>query len=447
MNNRRNFLKQALNSATVMALPLGSMGALAQSMGDYRALVCVYLYGGNDSENTIIPLTGTPTNHYGTMRVGGFDLRANANPIGTAYHSAYQETVAWGLHPSLTGIANLYNQDKVAVMMNVGTLVQPLTLTEFRNAAPRPINLFSHSDQQIQSQTASPDVQVFTGWGGRIVDQLQSFNLNANFPAGVSLGGNPIMLAGESYEAATLSPGYNLALSGNYSTTVQNARNVAMRALLERDTGKPLLNRANYKIVDAIEMGRAVDYARSMSSPVMTSFPGTFLGAQLREVAQLINMSSYLGVGRHVFFVALGGFDTHQAQLYQHAPLLTELNDAIVAFQSELETQGNAQRVTTFTMSDFGRTLRTNGSGGTDHAWGGHHFVIGGAVNGGFYGRPAVLLSDGPDSTDVRGRWIPTTGYDQYGATLAKWLGVSDSNLPAVFPNLPNFSNWNLGFV
>lgn len=446
ITSRRNFIKQTLSGVTMMSLPLGTMSSLAQVNGDYKALVCVYLYGGNDSENTIIPLSGTATDHYAAERQGNFDLRAASLPIGSSYHNGYGQTVSWGLHPSLSGIANLQRQGKVAVVANVGTLVQPLTQSQYRGSAVRPDKLFSHSDQQAQTQNGIPNGNSSSGWGGRIADSLYDYNNNANFPATASLSGSSIMVAGMQTEAATLSPGYNLSLTTSYNDGATAARNKAIEALLARDTGNALTTRANHKILEGLDIGSILEQAKSSTPPLATTFPATSIGGQLREVAYLIKMHPYLGVRRQVFFVSLGGFDTHSNQVTLQAGLLTQLDQAIAAFQSEIESQGNSGAITTFTMSDFNRTLTTNSNRGTDHAWGGHHFVIGGAVKGGFYGKFPVLLKNGPDSTDVRGRWIPTTAVDQYGATLAKWLGVTDMDLPMVFPNINNFSNWNLNF-
>ena len=254
------------------------------------------------------------------------------------------------------------------------------------------------------------------------------------------------MVAGMQSEAATLSPGYNLSLLESYNDGPTAARNAAIEALLARDTGNALTTRANHKVLEALDLGTVLDRAKASTSPMVTTFPSTFIGGQLREVAQLIKMHPYLGARRQVFFVSLGGFDTHSFQVVTQAKLLSELDQALTAFQAEIEAQGNGNSVTTFTMSDFGRTLTTNSNQGTDHAWGANHFVIGGAVKGGYYGKFPVLLKDGPDSTDSRGRWIPTTALDQYGSTLARWMGVTDMDLPMVFPNIRNFNSSNLGF-
>ncbi|MGA1730225.1 MAG: DUF1501 domain-containing protein [Steroidobacteraceae bacterium] len=446
LHSRRRFLKQAMGGMAAMTLPLGSMRAMAQHMGDYRALVCLYLYGGNDSDNLIVPLSGTASEHYGAQRTGSLDLRSTALPVGSALHAGYGEQVSFGLHPSLVGLSSLWAQGKVAAVANVGTLVQPISQTQYRNGTgPRPDRLFSHSDQQAQSQNASPNAPSASGWGGRITDHLHHYNMAGGFPAATSFSGNPVLLAGMHSEAATLKPGYRLALAGTYATI--DARNQAMEALLARDTGQPLVTRANQKLLDTLAMGRTLEQARLHAPPPTVQFPTTNIGAQFRDVAELINLNAYLGTRRQVFFVSLGGFDTHSNQAATQARLLGQVDEALTAFQGELMAQGNAHAVTTFTMSDFGRTFQPNGNFGTDHAWGAHHLVIGGAVNGGFYGQFPVLQTDGPDSTDQRGRWIPTTGLDQYGATLARWLGVAEMDLGMVFPNLVNFPNSNLGFL
>lgn len=449
MSSRRRFLRQAVGSSLAMSLPLGSMSALAQNAGDYRALVCLYLYGGNDADNMIVPLTGPAHADYTIERTGVLDTSQSAWELGDAHHSGYGQTITWGVHNAMPKLAGLWAQGKVAAVANVGTLVEPVSQDTYRSgSALRPMRLFSHSDQQAQSQNASPRMHASSGWGGRIADRLASYNhynSSALFPTAASFSGNPVMVAGEQSQAATLSANYRLSLLGTYSTVA--SRNAAMEALLARDTGQGLLTRANHRLLDTLELGRQVEAARQSADPLAVPFPNTGIGSQLRNVAELVSLSGELGTQRQVFFVSLGGFDTHSGQAAPQARLLGNVDDALGAFYEQLALFGMESAVTTFTMSDFGRTFQVNGNVGTDHAWGAHHFVVGGAVNSGFYGDFPVLKRNGPDSTDQRGRWIPTTGLDQYGATLAQWLGVQPQDLSLVFPNLPNFSSYNLGFM
>ena len=447
--SRRRFLRHAVGASLAMGLPLGAMRAIAQQTGEYRALVCLYLFGGNDADNLIVPLAGSPAHvDYVNERTGVLDASQTALSLGAAPHTGYGQSIDWGVHSAMPNLAGLWHEGKAAAVANVGTLVEPMTQATYRAGnTPRPMRLFSHSDQQAQSQNASPSMQVSSGWGGRIADRVvdDGYNSNALFPTAASFSGNPVMVAGEQAQAATLSANYRLSLLGNYGTVA--SRNAAMEALLARDTGQPLLTRANRRLLDTLELGRQVEAARQSAPPLVVPFPETGIGRQLRNVAELVSLNGDLGTDRQVFFVSLGGFDTHAGQAAPHARLLGQVDDALGAFYDQLTELSMAHAVTTFTMSDFGRTFQVNGNVGTDHAWGAHHFVIGEAVNSGFYGDFPTLQRNGPDSTDGRGRWIPTTGLDQYGATLARWLGVQAADLTQVFPNLPNFPTDNLGFM
>ena len=441
--SRRKVLQLTAFGVAAQMFPFGALNVFAQSTGDYKALVCVFLHGGNDGDNTVVPITGSGYADYAAVRGAIAHPSASLLPIGDFTHSTYGLTT-YGLHPSMTGLQGLGS--KLAVMANMGTLVEPLTKDEYQSRSkPRPRSLFSHSDQQRQMQNASPLNPSATGWGGRINDQLQGINQPATFPAGLSMSGSHPLLIGAQSQSVSLSGGGSILLSGA-SGESGIARTVALQEMLNVDTGSTLMNMANSTLLEGIGVGQAVNAALE-SSTVTTVFPSSSLGRQLEKVAKIIQARSTLGMRRQIFFCETGGFDTHSDQLPRHAGILGGVSDAMAAFYQSTVELGVANEVTAFTESDFGRTFQPNPNLGTDHAWGSYHFVLGGAVNPGIYGAPPTLQLDGPDTTDSRGRWIPTTGLDQYGATLATWFGVNSTDLNTVFPNLPNFPVSNLGFV
>jgi uncharacterized protein (DUF1501 family) len=339
---------------------------------------------------------------------------------------------------------------------NVGPLAEPTTRDTYRNGtARRPVNLFSHSDQQALWQTSISTASSQTGWGGRIVDKTIGLNpASSTFPMMVTVAGLALFTAASSRRALALSPAPTalnaaLNLTGFDSSPASAARRDALMRLLAIDTKATLLRSTSETMQKALEIGAVLAGA---GDPVVPAFPNTPLGNQLRQVAKLIALRGTLNMNRQIFFCSLGGFDLHNAQPTAHANLLLQLSDALKAFYDATFALGVASQVTSFTLSDFARTFKPNGGQGTDHAWGAHHLVVGGAVRGGdFYGQYPVIVPDGPDDADAglgaRGRWIPTTAVDQYGATLASWYGVANADLPAVFPNLHRFATPNLGFV
>jgi uncharacterized protein (DUF1501 family) len=380
--------------------------------------------------------------------------------------------LTYGLHPSLgpaaggnNGIHELWAQGKMAIVTNCGTLVTPTTKTQYQQrTVPLPYQLFSHSDQVDQYQSGNAGTVSFTGWGGRISDQMTATsNPSAIIPMITSINGAQLFTSGQTtlpLAIANASTGLNQVLNpqGFNSTAASQARLAAMNQLRLQDLGSNYVAAASHITDQAI----LANSAFSTFSEVTVTFPATNISQQLKQVARLIKKRTDLNVTRQIFYCQLGGFDTHNNQVAGHANLLSQLGQAMRAFYDEMVVQGEQNNVTLFTMTDFGRTFNPAGTGaavGSDHAWGNHLFVIGGSVLGGdFYGVNTSngtpfpsLVFNGPDDADsgtnARGRWIPTTSVDQYAATMARWFGLAENNMAAVFPNIGNFGNSNLGFM
>jgi uncharacterized protein (DUF1501 family) len=446
MFTRRGFI--GIGAATVGTLalrPFGLIPALAQGGADYRALVCVFLFGGNDSNNSVIPMDDASYKAYQSLRAGLALSGSELTPTVTGVSGA-----PYAFHSKLAEVASLFSNKELAVVANVGSLVQPLTRDQYQQSqAPIPSNLFSHSDQQLQWQTSMAQGNSSTGWAGRAADYIASQNINApGFPAFVSVAGNSLLGSGVSSQPAEVAPGQSLQLKGFSQSTASQARLNALTSLLTLDSGISLVQAANdtlsHSIVDAAALGSAL----AKATPLKTQFPKTNLGAHLQQVAQIIQVQGDLGMRRQIFFCSLGGFDTHTNEITTHNNLYPQFSPALAAFYDATQELGMAQNVTTFTESDFSRTFQPTSGGGSDHAWGSHHFVLGGAVQGGqIFGAFPTFELGGPDDADVRGRWIPTTSIDQYGATLCSWFGIPDSALTTVFPNFANFGSKKLGFL
>jgi uncharacterized protein (DUF1501 family) len=446
-HSRREFIRTTLRSVTALGAvgamaKFGQMNALAATGGSYQALVCIFLGGGNNGHNTVVPITTAKQNYsaYQAGRQGLAIPSASLLPIGVGADT-------YGLHPNLPEIQALYNAGHAAILANVGMLVTPMTRTSYNQpSAVLPNNLFSHSDQTGQWQTAIPTGLGSSGWGGRMADQMQSQNTGAQFPAITSISGCGLFCTGQSTLPATVPASGPVQLSA----AVANPNlNQAVQQLLTFDNGLQLVQAANGIL------SRGSSYANTLAALIATStiktpFPaGNPLADQLLMAAKLIGLRTQLGLSRQIFFCQLGGFDTHSDELATQVTLLTQLSQAVSAFYTATQELLADQQVTTFTASEFGRTLTPNGNAGTDHAWGNHHFVIGSAVKGGtMYGTFPSLALGGPDDTNTRGTLIPTTAVDQYGATMAQWFGVSPgANMAQVFPNLANFNASPLGFL
>jgi uncharacterized protein (DUF1501 family) len=446
MFSRRGFIRIGAASVGSLALrPFGMLPALAQSGPDYRALVCVFLFGGNDSNNTVVPTDDASFSAYTTIRG---QLALTSADLTSNITTASGNPVAF--HAKLAEVASLFSSKELAVVANVGSLVQPLTRALYQaQQAPVPENLFSHSDQQLQWQTSIAQGSGSTGWAGRAADYIASQGLNSvSFPAFLSVAGNAMLGTGAETQAVELTPGQSLQIKGFNSSAESQARWNAMNNLLTLDTGIALAQAANDTMASSIGDANALGSALKQGAGLKTVFPKTSLGAQLQQVAQIIQVQSTLGMRRQIFFCSLGGFDTHTEELNTHNSLYPQLSAALSAFYDATQELGMAQNVTTFTESDFSRTLQPTSGDGSDHAWGSHHLVLGGAVQGGqVYGAFPDFVLGGPDDADTRGRWIPSTSIDQYGATLCSWFGIPPSALNTVFPNLANFGSAKLGFL
>ncbi|MEQ1947565.1 MAG: DUF1501 domain-containing protein [Bryobacteraceae bacterium] len=457
MKSRRDFLRIGVNTLTA-ATAVGAIGKFSAmnawaATGPYQALVCVYLSGGNDGHNMLAPITTSQQNYtaYAAARQGLAIPQASLLQIGTKKGDTY------GLNPMMPELQSLYTAGKAAILANVGMLVIPLpdknAFNQYPAGSPNlPVNLFSHSDQTSQWQSAQPNGVSATGWGGRLADFLAgSYNSAGQFPAVVNNGGCGLYCTG----AQTL-PGVVPSQGPAGLTGVGNnvARQQGIQQLLTFDNGLQLVQAANSIQNRGVTEANLLNNALAAAPALQTVFPsGNQLGNQLKMAARIIGVRSQLGLGRQIFFCNLGGFDTHSNQLNAYTgqtPLLQQLSQALAAFYNATVELGVAQNVTAFTASEFGRTVMPNGNAGTDHAWGSHHIILGGSVLGGdIYGQYPMLTTGNANPLDVTGRGslIPTTAVDQYAATLAQWFGVAQANLPAVLPNVNNFAAQNLGFL
>jgi uncharacterized protein (DUF1501 family) len=422
---------------------LGRLSAFTTSPGDYRALVCIFLFGGNDSNNMVIPMDTKSFDAYTNVRKNLALPAANLLPVETKAKAPF------GLHPQLKGAQSLFGSGQLAVVANVGTLVQPLTRDQYlAQKAAVPSNLFSHSDQQTQWQTSEPNSFATSGWGGRVADQVAYLNAASTFPTLVSVAGNNMFCNGEQTRPGSVVPNATLGLKGINSSQASQRRFGALQELLTLNSGATLIQQAAATMAQGLKDSATLSRAMTGATPLETVFPTGAIGAQLQQVAKLIQVSGDLGMNRQIFFCSLGGFDTHTNQLNDQDRLLGQLDQAMAAFYNATVELGVQDKVVTFTESDFTRTFQPNSNGGTDHAWGGHHLVVGGAIKGGdIYGTFPNIALGGPDDAGNEGRWIPTTSIDQYGATLATWFGVPADKLPAVFPNIQKFGTQNLGFA
>jgi uncharacterized protein (DUF1501 family) len=330
----------------------------------------------------------------------------------------------------------------------VGTLVRPTTRAQYQQRqVSLPQNLYSHEDQAEQMQTGALSGNGQTGWAGRTADKIQSI-YGGTFPIMISLAGSQIFCEGLTARAIQSSGDPTKLLSGFSNSAENQSRMSALQSLLTFDTGVSLIQAASTTTTNSLADSKALADALAAKPAMATVFPNSGLANQLKQVAQIISVRSQLGLQRQIFFVSIGGFDTHSDQLNAHNSLFTQLSQAMNAFYQATVEMGAASQVTAFTLSDFSRTYAPDSTNGTDHAWGGHHLIMGGAVKGGdFYGTFPTLALGGPDDATNQGRWIPTTSLDQYAATLANWFGVPTADLPTIFPNLANFTTPVLNFV
>lgn len=509
--SRRKFLKTSACGLTGAALvasvdKFNLVNAMMQDQqpdvaSDYRALVCIFMSGGSDCNNMVIPFDdytvtgGGTTNGYDNVRTGSGLAVPKSALANTKITPSNTSGVSYAFHPNLSpefgavpgqakGFMDIWNAGKLAVLCNVGSLVQPITRANYAAGIGRPYQLFSHSDQVNQQQSSIANTTGQTGWGGRVADKTNSLNGAVALPMNISLAGSSLFSTGVlsrqlAISAAPTTLANLLVLNWNGPAAANpNTSGSSYRTLLSFDQNSSALIKG---ASDTTSQALTADASLNQPDPVLTTvFPNTSLGNQLKQIAKLIKIRDAVGITmkRQIFFCNVGGFDTHTnetgsdptnpggqgAQSGTQGGLLTQMSQAMRAFYDEMVAQGLSNNVTTFTLSDFGRTLQPSGSGttsvGTDHAWGSHAFIMGGSVLGGAfygslrpnatglpYGYPALQLGGPDDTTSNRGQWIPTTSIDQYAATLANWYGLSTVDRAAVFPNLFKFATPNLGFL
>ena len=445
--NRRSFIKYASLAAAGNAAglrPFGLLNSLAQTTADYKALVCVFLYGGNDANNMLVQFDTSGYANYAKAR-GPLAIPQT----GTGGLIQLAQAPNFSLNPNLPDVAKLFDGGAAALVTNVGTLQQPTTRAQYLAGATVPTNLFSHTDQQLEWQNAAQSGATSSGWAGRIADLTSSsFNPSGKIPMITSVAGDTLFCNGAASTPVSVSPGNLGGASCNEGTTECAAQQATAQALLSFSSGLSLVTADNSITSNAYAYAKTLSDAVQSVTPLKTVFPANTLAAQLKQIAQIIQVRAALGVSRQIFFAGVGNFDTHSDQLDLQGALLAQISPALAAFYAATQELGVANNVTSFTMSDFSRTFQPNSNTGTDHAWGSHHVVLGGAVKGGkMYGTFPNLTLNGPDDSGSNGRWVPTTGSVQYAATLASWFGVSAGQMSSIFPNIGSFATSNLGFV
>ena len=496
MLSRRSFIQRASGLAigTSAANAIFDLrliqSALAQGGGsypDYKALVCLFLSGGNDGNNMLIPFDPANYAAYSSIRGPGLALAPDAASVpaaadrinGNSYYGLPLSTAQTGgeqaaVHSAMPEVQTLFNNNKLAFVRNVGVLTEPITRTEYRaGTKTRPPQLFSHSDQVSQWQTSVPDIISRTGWGGRLMDRVRADFARESIAMGqismsVSLAGSNTWEVGDDVNQFQVSTGGVVSFA-NYN----GARKTLIVQILREPSqgGDATLNsntqRSNFSLLDFRSINERALLNGASLSTALASLPAATsaaidaafvptgnsgIGQQMKMIARIIASRNALGMRRQIFFASVGGYDTHGLQPVAHNNLLVAISRAMKALYDATATPelNIANGVTTFTAADFGRTFQSNGLG-SDHAWGNHHMVVGGAVNGGtLRGSFPVFQLAGPSDTDntrPTGRWIPTTSVDEYSATLARWMGVSESALDVIFPNLSRFPSRDLGFL
>lgn len=507
--SRRLFLRQAAAlsalgaAATPFALNLAALGsAAAQSAGDYKALVCIFMFGGNDSLNMVLPTDSASFANYTAVRDQSPSSIALLAPgtlpsggVGTSpaqlggvlpINPLTNQGRSFALHPTMGALQTMFNTDRrLAILPNVGTLIRPTNKSEYAQVAhPKPASLFSHNDQQNTWQSFRPEGAT-VGWGGRLGDLLASQNGSRSVFTSISASGNAVWLSGQSVKQYQVSSNGAIRMGADSGGRIFGSTDVtaAMQRIVGGTRGGHVFEAdpaaVSQRSMDAEATLRSA--LKPPSDPLFGTAPtsGNYsanndpklqydnptnggqsfnsLAQQLQIVARMIDGGAALGIKRQVFFVSMGGFDTHDAQNRNHADLMAKLAHAMRYFDTTLGAMGARDKVTSFTASDFGRTFTSNGDG-TDHGWGAHHLVMGGAVKGGdLYGNFPVLGVKNANNNNFdssphqigNGSLLPETSVDQLGATLARWMGVADGQLGDVFPNLMNFdaSRRNLGFM
>ena len=455
--SRRKFLKQlgvgcAHVGATTLLSGITNMGLLNAAAtanqswlnpnaNDYKAIVCVLLSGGNDSFNMLVPRNQNSYDEYAASRTNLALSRDSLLPINPLNPDLKQ----YGLHPSLPKIQSLFESEKLAFIANIGALVQPTTLQDFKVRNRLPFGLFSHSDQTTHWQTSVPQDRSAVGWGGRMADILHTVNANQNISMNISLNGSNMFQRGKVVQS------YSANFRNNGSTLINGFSNNNFYNTLKRQTLDDILEQEYQNTLEkayantiAGSKSNSIEFDSAVASgiPINTDFETDSFSQRMKMTARIIAAHENLNVTKQTFFVQLGGFDNHDTNLENHATQMSLVDNALHSFYTAMEEIGLAEQVTTFTISDFGRKLVTNGDG-SDHAWGGNAMVMGGEVKGKrIFGKyPDLYLGSALDTDG--GRFIPTTSTDEYFAELALWFGAAPSDLSYILPNLPNF--WNVG--
>ncbi len=452
---RRAFLKRSAALGITSALApwalqlsmLGEAAAAQSASDDYKALVCVFFSGGNDYANTLVPVDNAHYAQYAALRSN--IATAQDRLFGTTLNplSPLADGLQFALAPELAPLKPIWDAQHLAVQLNVGPLVVPTTVTQYNaKSVPLPPKLFSHNDQTSLWQSGLTEGAA-SGWGGRMGDLLLASNSSSVFTC-ISASGNAAFLSGQTVAQYQISASGAIPINGISNALYGSAicQN-ALRSLITQGDADVFEDEYSRVVRRSIDAQAQVATGLAGVPPLNTPFDNANnLAMQLKIVAQLIAARSALGARRQVFLVSLGGFDLHDSLLANHPGLLSNIANAMRAFYDATVELGVAQNVTTFTASDFGRTLSSNGDG-SDHGWGSHHFVMGGAVKGQqFYGSAPAIAVNGPDDVG-QGRLLPTTSVDQYAATFARWMGIPDSEMAWVMPNIGNFASSNLGFV
>ncbi len=446
--NRRDFLRTSGAAALFAATPGLAYSQVVGGGGDfddYKALVCVFLFGGNDSYNMLVPSSSAEYAAYANSRQNLAIASEDLLPITPSG----QGGLTYGLHPSMSGVQNVFESGNAAIVTNVGPLIQPTNKTDYQNGSVTlPPQLFSHNDQQDQWTSLKGAVPSNTGWAGRMADLIRSNVTEQQMATNASLFGTNLMQSADETVAYVMGPNGPLQFEGfslDPDTILGQQREAFLRVV---DAQHNSIYERGFADVQrrAIEAADTVTAAIDSAPVLATEFPVSQLSTQLQTVARLIAVRDELQMKRQIFFVAAGGFDSHDNQNEDQPGLLGGISDAMAAFHAATVELGIDDSVTAFTQSDFGRTLTSNGDG-TDHAWGGNQLVIGGAVAGRQLYGDFPVLEIGGDADVGGGRIIPSTSADQYAATLAKWFGIADVDLDVVAPNLSNFAQRDLGFM